>query len=279
MTRQCTAAWLLAFGLWCEPLYSAQSGASAQAAATKLVVTGSTTMAPLVTEMAQRFEALYPGVKIEVHSGGSGKGISDLRAGACDIAMVSRPLLDSERDLFAFPVARDGVALIAHRDNPVKNLTAQQTIGILSGKIGNWRMVGGKTGAVTLIWRSKGQGSVELVLEHLNLSPADVRAHATIVENEAVIKEVAGNPGAIAPVSVGESERKARGGAPIKLLAFDGIAASAKTIRNGSYPLSRPLTLVTRRLPEEADKRFIDFALSGHVADLFAKYDFVAYQE
>ena len=77
MTRQCTAALLLAFGLWCPPLYSAHSGASTKAAATRLVATGSTTMAPLVTEMVQRFEALYPGVKIEVRSGGSGKGISE----------------------------------------------------------------------------------------------------------------------------------------------------------------------------------------------------------
>ena len=245
----------------------------------KLLITGSSTMAPMVTEMARRFEALYAGVKVEVRSGGSGRGISDLRAGTSDIGMVSRPLLDSERDLFAFPIARDGVALIVHRDNPVRGLTAQQVIGIFTGKITNWKALGGRDAAVTPIWRAKGQGSVELLLEHLNFSYADVRAHATIVENEAVIRAVEANPNAIAPASLGNSESKAQAGARIKLLAFSGTAASSRTIRNGSYALARPLALVTRRLPDGLGKRFIDFALSGHVADLFAKYDFVPYLE
>jgi phosphate transport system substrate-binding protein len=245
----------------------------------KLLITGSSTMAPLVTEMARRFEALHAGVEIEVRSGGSGKGTSDLRAGTSDIGMMSRPLLDSERDLFAFPIARDGVALIVHRDNPVMGLTAQQATGIFTGKITNWKPLGGRNAAVTLIWREKGQGSVELLLEHLNFSYADVHAHATIVENEAAIREVEANPNAIAPVSLGNSETKAQAGARIKLLAFAGTAASSRTIRNGSYALARPLALVTRRLPDGLGKRFIDFALSGHVADLFAKHDFVPYQE
>jgi len=247
--------------------------------AAKLVITGSSTMAPLVSEMALRFKKLHPGVEVEVRSGGSGKGVGDLRAGASNIAMVSRPLLESERDLFAFPLARDGVALIVHRDNPVRNLTAQQATGILTGRIANWKAVGGRDAAVTLIWRSKGQGSVELVAEHLDISYADVRAHTTIVENEVMIEAVEANPNAIGPVSLGESEHRAKDGARIRLLAFAGTAASTKTIRNGSYALARPLALVTRRLPDGAEKRFIDFALSGHVADLFAKYDFVAYKE
>lgn len=228
MTPKLACARLLGIGI--AAALSATAAWSQPAA--KLVITGSSTMAPLVSEMAVRFKALHPGVEVEVRSGGSGRGASDLRAGASDIGMVSRPLLDSERDLFAFPLARDGVALIVHRDNPVRGLTAQQAKGILTGKITNWKAVGGRDAAVTLIWRTKGQGSVELVSEHLNLSHADVRAHATIVENEALIREVEANPNAIGPVSVGESERKARAGARIKLLAFAGTAASTKTIRN-----------------------------------------------
>jgi len=269
--------WLIALILFASG--AAQAADVAPAAATKLLITGSSTMAPMVSEMARRFEVLYPGMKVEVRSGGSGRGISDLRAGTSSIGMISRALLDSEREFFAFPIARDGVALIVNHDNPVKSLSAQQTLAIITGKINNWKTVGGRDAAVMLLWRAKGQGSVELLPELLNFSHADVRAHATIVENEALIREVEAKPNAIGPVSLGESERKAQAGARIKALAFGGIAASTKTIRNGSYPLSRPLALVTRHLPEGAEKRFIDFALSGHVADFFAKYDFVAYEE
>jgi phosphate transport system substrate-binding protein len=266
--------------LWCPPPGSAQGSAAKSAATGKLVITGSSTMAPLVSEIAQRFTKLHAGIAVEVHSGGSGRGISDLRAGASSIAMASRPLLDTERDLFAVPIARDGVALIVHGNNPLKNVTAKQTIDILTGKITSWKALGGKDAAVALIWSGSGQGSSETLLEQLNLTHADIRAaRATIVGNAQRIHEVESDENALAPNSIGESERRAQAGARIRLLDFDGIAASSRTIMNGSYALSRPLALVTRRLPTGAEKRFIDFALSGHVADLFPKYDFVAYQE
>jgi phosphate transport system substrate-binding protein len=258
---------------------TAQGADVAPAAPAKLLISGSTTMAPMVSEMARRFEVLYPGTKVEVGSGGSGKAISDLRAGESSIGMVSRPLLDSEKEFFAFPIARDGVALIVNPDNPVKGLSAQQALAIITGKTSNWKTVGGRNAAVMLLWRGKGQGTIELLAEHLNFSHAQVSSHLAIVEMEALIKEVESHPNAIAPLSIGQAERGTQARARIKLLAFGGIAASMKTVRNGSYPLSRPLALVTRRLPEGVEKRFIDFALSGHVADLFAKYDFVAYQE
>src|SRR5262245_61043249 len=88
-----------------------------QAHAQKLVVTGSSTIYPLMTEIAQRFEGQNPGVSIEVRSGGSAKGIADLRGGAADIAMVSRQLAANERDLFTFSLCRDGAAIVVHRGN------------------------------------------------------------------------------------------------------------------------------------------------------------------
>ncbi len=278
LLRFLTAAALSATAC-CQMLHAAQGADAGAAATAKLLISGSTTMAPIVSEIAQRFEVRYPGTRVEVRSVGSGRGIGDLRAGTSSIAMASRPLLDSERDLFAFPIARDGVALIVNRDNPVNGLSAQQARSMITGKINNWKTVGGRDAAVMLIWRTEGRGLVELLAEQLNFSHAEVSTQSAIVDDDALIKEVESHSSAITPISVGQAERRMQAGARIKLLVFGGIAASVKTIRNGSYPLSRPLSLVTRRLPEGAEKRFIDFALSGHVADLFAKYDFVAYEE
>jgi phosphate transport system substrate-binding protein len=257
----------------------APGATDARATDAKLLITGSSTMAPMVTEMARRFESVYPAIKVEVRAGGSGKGASDLRAGVSSIGMISRPLLDTERELFAFPIARDGVGMTVHADNPLRRITAKQVSDIVTGKITNWKALGGKDVALAFIWSGPGQGTAELLLEHLNLSQADIRTQLTIVDNAARVREVAGNANAIVPLSVGMAERSVKAGSPIRQLTFDGIAATSKTVRNGSYPLSRPLALVTRSLPQGADKRFIDFALSGHVADLFAKYDFVAYRE
>jgi len=269
--------WLFAMLLLAGTAAHAATGAPAAPA--KLVITGSSTMAPLVTEMARSFEKLHPTIKVEVNGGGSGKGISDLRSGASNISMTSRLLLDSERDLFSIPIARDGVAFLVHASNPVKQISANQLVGVLTGKITNWKSLGGKDAAVTLIWGGKGQGTSELLLDHLKLSDAELRSYSTIVDNAERIRQVERNVNAIAPNSIGQSERATRAGSPVSALAYEHVTATPKTIRNGSYALSRPLMLVTRGLPQGAEKRFIDFALSGHVADLFAKYDFVAYQD
>jgi phosphate transport system substrate-binding protein len=244
----------------------------------KLRISGSSTLGPVVTEIARRFEALHPGVKIEVQSVGSGKGIVDLNSGAADIAMLSRNLLDTERELFYFPVARDGVAVIVHRDNPVKNLSPEQLRAILTGTIRSWRDVGGRDVPIDLIGRGKGQGSTEIVMSRLHLKTEQFTQRRIITTNAAAITAVAEDPAAITITSVGESERSAKAGVPIKLLSYNGVRASSKSIRNNSYDLSRPLALVTRRLPQRLEKQFIDYALSREVIDLHLKYDFVPYE-
>ena len=81
----------------------------------KLMVTGSSTVAPLVSEIAKRFEQLHPDVRVDVQTGGSGKGIADARIGVADIGMASRALKDEESDLVAHKIAADGVGLIVHQ--------------------------------------------------------------------------------------------------------------------------------------------------------------------
>src|SRR6266581_4574697 len=103
--------------LFRSPLAGAQTSASTSLPPRSLVVTGSSTVYPLMTDIIRRFEGLHPGVSIDVRSGGSAKGIADLRGGVSDIAMVSRQLADNERDLFAFLLCRDGAAIVVHRSN------------------------------------------------------------------------------------------------------------------------------------------------------------------
>lgn len=81
------------------------------AADQKVVITGSSTVAPLVAEIAKRFEQHHPGVRVDVQSGGSSRGISDARSGLADIGMVSRALKPDEADLNAATIAMDGVVL------------------------------------------------------------------------------------------------------------------------------------------------------------------------
>lgn len=246
----------------------------------RLAITGSATLTPLITEVAARFEKLHPAVKIEVQGGGSAKGIAALRAGEADLAMVSRPLGASERDFYAFPIMRDGVAIVVNRGNPVNTITTEQLKEVLQGRITNWKALGGAAAPLTVVWRGKGSGSTEIIVDYVGIEHKEVPQSFPVVVHQAeALKVVQGDRNAMTFTSVGVVERRVKAGAPIRALAFNGIAPSSRNVRKGTYVLSRPLTLVAPRIPEGLPKQFIDYALSNHVADLAAKYDFVPYRE
>jgi phosphate transport system substrate-binding protein len=253
--------------------------ALAGAQAPKLVVTGSSTVYPLMVDIARRFESANPGVAIEVRSGGSAKGIADLRAGASDIGMVSRQLSESERDLFPFPLCRDGAAIVVHRSNPLNGLRGQQLAALLTGTVTDWKQLGGRPGTVRLAWRAAGQAIPELVLNQLKLRPGQVRSRVTIFENVDAIAFVVNDRNAITLAALGVAERSLKSGSAIKLLAYEGVPASTRAVRDHTYALSRPLTLVTRSQPAGLQKRLIDYAGSRIVADLAEQHGFVPYQD
>jgi phosphate transport system substrate-binding protein len=273
LLRICVLMFLIA-----GPAHPQSSGAS-KPLKDNLTLSGAFLLQPLMADVGRRFESLHPGVKIDVRSGGTPKGVADLRSGAADIGMVSRALLENERDLFAFHVARDGLALVVHRDNSIKNMDHGQVRELLAGRAANWKELGGRDAPVELAWRSNGQGSVEFVFEHFKLKREQIGPHTNVFENADAIKFVAAHPNGVTLASVGDSERSVRTGVPIKLLAFNGIPASNRNMQNRSYALSRPLTLITRHVPEGLQKQFIDYALSNEVVDLQVRHGFVAYQD
>src|SRR6202043_36097 len=110
---------------------------SSQSGQKKIVVTGASTIAPLAAEIGKRYEELHPGVRVDVQTGGSSRGVNDVRQGLNDVGMVSRPLKADENDLHGFAVANDGVTVILHKDNPVSSLSSPQIVDVYTGKITN----------------------------------------------------------------------------------------------------------------------------------------------
>jgi phosphate transport system substrate-binding protein len=260
-------------------LAGAQSSSGKSLPPRPLVVTGSSTVYPLMKDIVGRFEDRNQGVSIDVRSGGSGKGIADLRAGLSDIAMVSRQLADNERDLFVFSLCRDGAAIVVHRNNPLKGLSSYQLSQLLTGKITNWKQLGAQRGAIKLAWRTENQAIPELILQQLKLKPEQIRSQTTIFENADAVAFVANDRNAITVAALGIAERSVKSGVAIKLLAYEGIPASTRTVRDHTYLLSRPLSLVTRSAPTGLQKRLVDYAGSGAVTDLYEKHGFVPYQD
>ncbi len=241
----------------------------------KLVLTGSSTVAPLVSEIAKRFEALNPKIRIDVQTGGSSRGINDVRAGMSDIGMASRSLKHSEAELFSFSIALDGICIILNKANPISSLEKQQIIDIYKGKIVNWRELGGQDASIVVVNKAEGRSTLELFLHYFALQNTDVKPHVIIGDNQQGIKTLAGNPYAIGYVSVGAAEYEAGHQVSIKLLPLDGIMASVENVRNQTFPLSRPLNLITREQPMGIIKDFIAFARSEQVDDLIDAQYFV----
>ena len=248
---------------------------SALAQEKKLVITGASTAAPLVAEIAKRFETLNPGIRIDVQTGGSSRGVNDARSGVSDIGMVSRALSKEETDLKSFLIANDGMSVILHKSNPVQSLTREQVIDIYTGKIVNWKDVGGKDQKITVVNKAEGRSTLELFLAFFKLNNRDIKAQVVVGDNQQGVKTVAGNPGAIGYVSIGTAEFEADNGQPLKLLPLGGIAATTANVRNGTFPLARPINIVTKNAPQGLVKKFIDFAQSAAVTDLVKEQYFV----
>jgi len=247
-----TIAWLL-------PVPTAHAGRVA------LILTGSSTVAPLVAEIAKRFETLHPGVRVDVQAGGSSRGLADARDGVADIGMVSRAPSADEQDLHARTIAQDGICMIAHRDNLVAELTDEQVSLIYTGQITNWRDVGGLDAPITVVNKAEGRSTLELFLHHFELKNSAIKPHVVIGDNEQGIKTVAGNPHAIGYVSIGTAEYDLANGVAIKVLPIGGVAAF----------ISRPLNLVTREQPKGLISTFLDFAQSQAVHDIVRGQYFV----
>ena len=267
MNRAGCAAALLAL--------AALGAGPASAQDVRLVVTGSSTVAPLALEIGKRFEKLNKGVRVDVQSGGSSRGVSDARSGLAQVGMVSRALKADESDLTAFAIARDGVGMIVHKSNPVGLLSDEQIKAIYTGRIRNWKEAGGKDAAIMVANKAEGRSTLDLFLGYFGLKNSEIKAHAVVGDNLQKVKTVAGNPNAIGYVSIGTAEFEEQAGSPIKLLPMGKVAATVEAVRDGTFPLSRPLNLVTKGPPQGMVKRFIDFARSKDVNDLVREQFFV----
>ncbi|MCX2783555.1 phosphate ABC transporter substrate-binding protein [Microbulbifer thermotolerans] len=257
-------------------IYVLASASVVQASGGRLTLTGSSTIAPLILEVAKRFESQHPGVRINVQTGGSSRGINDVRLGLADIGMVSRALKASEKDLSAYLIARDGIGIITHKNNPVRNLTGDQIVGIYSGKIRNWEEVGGSNLPITVINKAEGRSTLELFLQHFSLRNSQINAQVVIGDNQQGIKSVSAIAGAIGYVSIGTAEYEENHGTPIKLISMEGEIPTSENVAKGRYQFSRQLNLVVRNTPVGLAKEFIAFAQSDAVKDIIEAQFFVA---
>jgi phosphate transport system substrate-binding protein len=254
---------------------SSSPSTPAEAPPRALTLAGSSTVQPVVEIAGQAFEASHPGTRVDVQGGGSSVGISSARSGLADIGTVSRALKPEEADLTATTIGLDGIALIVHADNPLHAITHDQVVAIYTGATSNWSALGGPDRAITVVNKEAGRSTLELFEAHFGLKDKIMPSAVIIGPNGQAITTVAGNPDAIAYVSIGSAAVAEEEGTRIRRLTLDGVEASVENVANSTYPLMRPLNLVTKGAPAGLAKEFVDFVASPEGQAIVRKEDFV----
>ncbi|MBC7247214.1 MAG: phosphate ABC transporter substrate-binding protein [Actinobacteria bacterium] len=223
-----------------------------------LNLSGSTTVLPLAQEAAEMFMDENPDVTVNVQGGGSSVGISNVSEGVVDIGNSSRDLKDEEKDkgLVDHKIALDIIVVIAHKDIPLDNLTKDQVFNIFTGKVKNWKEVGGPDQAIVVVVRDEASGTREMFDEKALKKEKPVAGAIECNSNGIVRQTVSSTPYSIGYISYGYLDNSVKG------LKYDGVAANKENAVNKTYPLSRYLHMFTKGEATGLAKEFIDFILS-----------------
>lgn len=221
-------------------------------AETKIVIDGATTVGPISKAFADFYKEGHPNVNITISESGSGNGVKSLMNKACDIANMSRFMKDAEFKScvdkgirpVAHVVAFDGLAVIVNPKNTVQALSMKQISDIYTGKISNWKELGGEDAKIVIVSRDTNSGTYETFNE-LVLKKAPVAKDAEYVgSNGQARTRVNTTKNAIAYVGLGFADDS------VKTLSVNGILPNAKSVSSGKYPIARPLFMFTDGYPK-----------------------------
>lgn len=246
-------------------LFAALSlGVCSGAFAGNVVIKGSTTVLPIAQKAAEDFMKAHSQINISVSGGGSGNGIKAIIDGTTDIANSSRFIKDKEinlameKGILPVPhrVAMDCVVPVVHPGNSLTDISMDQLKEIYTGKITNWRELGGDDKPVVVVSRDTSSGTYEVWADKV-LKKEKVTPKALLqASNGAVGQAVAKNKYAVGYIGIGYLNKD------VKALRVDHVEASATTALNGTYPVSRALFMFTNGWPTGDVMSFINFVVS-----------------
>lgn len=270
----------------CAGRATAQDDAAGAAAIENI---GSDTLVNVALAWAEAYQGIHPDVRISVTGGGSGTGIASLINGTADIANASRAMKAEERaeaesngvQPVEIPVARDAIAVIVHPDNPVESLTLQQISDIYSGKITNWKEVGGEDRPIVLLSRETNSGTHVYFLEEvIRLGDSENKTLFSpdtllLPSSEGITAEVRQNPNAIGYDGLGYVTPDVKTVAVAAEPGAPYVKPSIESVNAGQYPIARPLFMYTNGEPEGMIKDYIDWILGTDGQAIVAGLGFV----
>ena len=228
---------------------------------------GSTSMEKVIGALGEAFENDHEGVTFTYNPTGSGSGITAVAEGRCDIGLASRALKDEEKakGLKETTLALDGIAVIVHPDNAVKDLDLETVAKIYTGEITNWKELGGSDSEIVLIGREAGSGTRD-GFESITGTAEKCLYRQELTSTGDVSTSVAGNPAAIGYASLASVKDT------VRALSVNGVTPTEDTVKDGSYPVQRPFVLVTKedKALSAAAQAFFDYATSPEAGEIIS---------
>jgi phosphate transport system substrate-binding protein len=250
---------------------------------------GSDTMVNLALAWAEAYMALHPNVRISVTGGGSGTGIASMINGTVDIANASREMKPEEITAakqngitpVEHVVARDAIAVVVHPSNPVSELTIDQLSDMFTGKLTNWRQVGGEDRPIVLLSRESNSGTYVYFLEHV-VRKGDAEAPVffspdtlLMPSSEGISAEIRQNPNAIGYDGLGYVTPDQKTVAVARHAGEAFVEPGVETVNAGTYPIARPLYIYTRGEPTGVIKDYLNWILSDEGQKIVRELGFV----
>ena len=237
-------------------------------------IAGGTAHIPVMKEAARQIMEANPAVRITVAGGGSGVGVQKVGEGIVQIGNTGRALKPAEVEkygLVSFPFAIDGVAVAVNPANKVEGLTKAQIKDIFSGKIANWKEVGGADAPISLYVREDGSGTRE-TFEERALDKGASAAAANVVNSNGAMKTAIGqDPNAIGYVGIGHLDKSIKG------ISVDGMAPSQENAASGQYTVTRLLYMNTKGEPQGITRGFVDYIFTPAGQEIVSKAGYIPY--
>ncbi|MCZ8157462.1 MAG: phosphate ABC transporter substrate-binding protein [Leptospira sp.] len=235
-----------------------------------LRVKGSDTMLPMMQLQVEAYVKKM-NANITTTGGGSGNGITSLLDGTADIAMSSRDVKLGEKlkfeekklDIVTEKIAVDALSIIVHPNNPIQKLTREQLEDIFTGKITNWKEVGGQDQKITVYTRESSSGTFEFMKEHVMNKKEFAKDAISTAASAQIVHGVSKNEGAIGYVGLAYVENIIKA-ISVSYNGKDFIFPNFNNAHKGIYPIARPLFLLYDKSQEKKIAPFIEFVLSSY---------------
>lgn len=231
-------------------------------------------------ELAAAYEMLY-GTKILLEGGGATPAYSRIMDKSADIGGSCKPVNkddSSQSHVNANPIAWDALVVMVHPDNPLDNITQEQIRQLYSGKITNWKQLGGADRPIELITRRGKESGVGVSIRKLLFDDTGMNFTGSkeVTSSTALEDEIESNPNAIGISGIANALNR-----EVKALDLEGVAASYENIRLGVYPLYRPLYITfSSSNPRKAEiKSFLKLAHSAQGRKIIKEQGVVPYLE